>query len=227
MSRGAVRAIVAAMLRGRAAIWGLAAIGSIALAAPACDGGSQVAPPSNDPGSLPARSRLVPVEKAVDVVRVAWPREVDVDRDVAAKLSPEARRAVGASHVPVLVPRQTGLVDRAILVVRDNFYAAAITGGDAFEGVTVNVSATRVAHRYRGTPIVHGPDRVRGAREAFVTQNEGIWSATWNENGVGYVVEVECAHPSDDARCADATFVKGIADELAFVGGSFSDGGAR
>jgi len=199
----------------------------VALGGAACDAAPDSAPVSKAAGELPARSRVVPIEKAIDVRRVSWPRVDEVDDGVAQNLSADVRQAVARSSLPVLVPRALGLVDRTVLIVRDNFYAASIHGSDDYAGLTVNVSATRVTHRYRGMPNVKGRDRVRGDRPAFVTSNEGIWSATWIENGVSYVVEVECAHPSEDARCADSTFVERLADELAFVGGSFAEGGAQ
>lgn len=184
-------------------------------------------PPATPPGELPSRAREVPVQKAIDLARVVWPDRSAIDGAVASRLSPAATEAIARAPVPVFVPRGGGLAERALLVVRDNFYAASITGAEDSEGVTISVSASRVVHRYRGTPIVKGTSRVRDDRPAFVTQNERIWSVTFEEHGVHYVVEVECARPSEDVRCSDGVFATKVADELVFVGGSFADGGAR
>ena len=191
-----------------------------------CDAPDASVPPASEPGELPSRSRELPITKAVDIRRVEWPARDAVDAEALARLSPAARTAVAGSRLPVLVPRRADVAERAQLVVRENFYAASsrMTEGET-SGVTINVSATRVTHRYANIPNVKAPERVRSERPAFVTQNEGIWSVTWVENGLSYVVEVECDRPSEDARCKDASFVRGLADDLVFVGGSFADGG--
>ena len=65
---------------------------------------------------------------------------------------------------------------------------------------------------------VWGRDQVRG-RPAWITQNESIWSATWEENGVSYVAEVECSRPTD-ARCQSPDVLVELTESLVFVGGA-------
>jgi hypothetical protein len=127
--------------------------------------------------------------------------------------------------VPALVPALAGLVEPAVVIAKPNFYAVSTRGTGEHAGLTVSVSSSRVAHRYAGVPAVRPTDSVRG-RPAWITQNEGIWSVSFDEHGVSYVVEVECDRPGDDPRCASDAAVRAIAESLAFVGGSF-DGGAR
>jgi hypothetical protein len=64
--------------------------------------------------------------------------------------------------------------------------------------------------------------RLRGTH-GWVTQNEGVWSATWEEHGVTYVAEFLCDDPSE-ARCATADALLAEIESLAYVGGQ---GGAR
>ncbi len=182
----------------------------------ACEAGpaSPGAPPN---GELPTRSRDVPVDKATDVQRVSWPARAAVDAATFGQLPAEARAEVAKSQIPVLVP--AAMASTAKLVVRPAFTAVSITGTGEHLGLTVSVSATRVAHRYQNTP------RAKGDKPAWITQNELIWSATWRENGVSYVVEVECARPSEDPRCASDAFLRTVVEDLSFVGGSF--GGAQ
>lgn len=179
------------------------------------------APPN---GELPTRTRDVPVNKAVDEVHVAWPERSTIDASVLAGLPAEARELVKTSRVPVLVPRAASLLAAAKLVVRPAFTAVSIDGQGEHAGLNVSISATRVTHRYQGIPEARGPERVRGDKPAFITQNEGIWSATWRENGLSYVVEVECARPGEDARCRDDAFLRTVVEDLAFVGGAFVGG---
>lgn len=204
---------------------------AFALAAAACEPGptSDVDQRSPD-GELPTRTRDVPVSKAIDVTRVVWPERSAIDDATLGRLSQPARAKVSESLVPVMLPRAAGLVDKAKLVVKPAFTAISMTGEGEHAGVTVSVSATRVSHRYADVPEVKGPERVRGGKPAFVTQNELIWSVTWFEHGISYVVEVECARPSEDARCADDKFVRSVVEDLTFVGGSFdaaAQGGAK
>ncbi len=177
-------------------------------------------------GELPTRTRDVPVSKAVDVARVAWPDQASVDAATLVRLPAEAQNLVPSSSVPVLLPRAEGLAGATRLIVKPVFTAASMTGTGEHLGLTVSVSATRVSHRYADIPPAKGPARVRGGKEAFITQNEGIWSVTWFEHGVSYVLEVECERPGDDARCADDAFIKTLVEDLTFVGGAF-DGGAQ
>lgn len=200
---------------------------ALALAATGCEPGPGSDSDRRSPdGELPTRTRDVPVTKAIDVARVVWPERSAVDAPTVERLPQASRAVLDGSRVPVLVPRGQGLADVAKLVVRPAFTAVSMTGAGEHAGLTVSVSATSVSHRYADVPATKGPARIRGDKPAFVTQNEGIWSATWFEHGVSYVVEVECARPGEDARCADGTFVTALAEDLAFVGGSF-EGGAR
>jgi len=207
----------------------LALVGVLALATPACD-----APPdvrtSQAPivveAAKPAPQKHDVSTHAVDQLHVAWPDRSLLEDTVLDRLPEEARASIERSTLPVLVPRTGGLTERTQLAVKPAFYAASIRGEGEHAGIHVSVSATKIMHRYPGMPRAEKTERVRGDKPAWVLQNEGIWSVTWEEHGVTYVVELECARPYEDARCASAEHVVKIADELAFVGGTF-DGGVR
>jgi hypothetical protein len=165
------------------------------------------------------------ISKNVEVARAVWPAREAIDRAVLAKLSSAARAAVELAPVPALVPALSGLVEPAVVIAKPNFYAVSTRGMGDHAGLTVSVSSSRVSHRYEGVPAARPTDSVRG-RPAWLTQNEGIWSASFEEHGVSYVVEVECDRPGDDPRCASDATLRAIAESLAFVGGAF-EGGAR
>jgi len=157
---------------------------------------------------------------AVDLLHVDWPARASIDRPVVERLPTAERAKLGRAPVPVLVPRSPGLTDKLELVVRSQFVAASIDGAGEHKGVHVFVSATKVAHRYDDVTPLQRTHTVR-THPAWVLQNEGIWSATWEEHGVSYLVEVECAEPGSDARCGNANYTLRLAEDLAFVGGSF------
>lgn len=211
----------------------LAALVLSALAASACEAPRETGPTEGPQAAVPRPVHDAPPSSrevsthSLDQLHVQWPERSQLQADVLARMTDAARAAVQLSPLPVLVPRKAGLTERTQLAVKPAFYAASIRGEGEHAGVVLNVSATRIAHRYPGMPRAEKTDRVRGDRPAWVLANEGIWSVTWDEHGVSYVVELECARPYEDTRCANSDYVVAIADDLAFVGGTFDGGLAR
>lgn len=142
---------------------------------------------------------------------VTWPDDSELDGASLSKIDPESRGAIHRSRVPVLVPRS--LASSTRVVSTDAFVAASATIG----GATVSVHATRIAHRHDSVPEAQGSHRIRAAH-GFVTQNEGIWSASWVEHGAAYAIDVECVEATD-ARCSSDAYVLELAEDLAYVGG--------
>lgn len=193
-----------------------AALVALAAIASACE----QTPPT--PDRPPSAGLDTPAEAApVEIGRVVWPPDEQIDRAALAALPPPAAAAVRISEVPVLVPPRPALLAAATIIAKPNW----TTFSAGAEGITVSVMATRLAHRYDHIPPARGTSTVRG-QPAFVTQNEGIWSVTWMENGVSYTVDLECAS-HEDAACASEAAVLELAGALAYVGGAGAGGGAR
>jgi hypothetical protein len=72
-------------------------------------------------------------------------------------------------------------------------------------------------HSQPGQPSLRGRHTLRG-QEAWVTRNEGIWSASWIEHGVAYDLGIECA-PVDAPPCHDPSELEALAEGLRYVGG--------
>lgn len=206
----------------------------LALVVGACQTSSKPQPPGDGPAEEPARAPLADVRVQrthigqPELRQVSWPAENVVDRDTLGLLSEDARAAVRSSKLPVLAPRRATLAAPAKVVARPNFTALAIRGQGDDDGLTVSLSATRVSQRYELAPTDLGaarPHQVRNGKPAWVLQNEGIWSVTWEEHGVSYVLELECATAGADLRCQSEREVLRLAEELAFVGGSFETAG--
>jgi hypothetical protein len=163
--------------------------------------------------STPASSTGEPSQS---VGEVTWPSASEVSTKALAKLSPEAQRVVARSPVPALVVDEDGMAGAATLMAKQEWYAMSTRG----EGVTVSLHATKRAHRYPHIAPAEptGKWQVRG-RNARVMENERIWSVAWEEGGVAYSLEVECAR-LPDPRCEDDTYVMQLARQLAFVGGA-------
>jgi hypothetical protein len=195
---------------------GAAALIALAALAVGCE---QAPPTPGIPAEEPAPG-AAPVQVApAEISEIIWPPVERVDRKALEALPDEAQAAVRASHVPVLVPPRPALLAAPTIVAREHWTSFSARTPE----ITVFVMATRIARRYAHIPPTRGPRSVRGL-PAFVTQNEGIWSATWMENGVSYTLDLECASP-EDAACATDALLLEIAGELAYVGGAGAGGG--
>ncbi len=170
--------------------------------------------------AAPVVERLRP--RALDQLRVSWPDRSTVDAAVVASLSEDARVRVARSTVPVMLPADLDLTRAARVVDKPQFTTAAFSDRETGKGVSVFVSATKVAHRYGHIRPAERASQVRGGKPAWVLENESIWSVSWDEHGVSYVLEVECARPSEDPRCASPDFALSLVESLRFVGGSFA-----
>jgi hypothetical protein len=190
----------------------------LAAGAMAC---SQPQERGSDEASPPPPPKTAPQKKQVVQSAVSWPARATLDEPTRQALSPKSLAAVDRSPVPVLVVARPALLAASTVMSKAAWYALSTRD----VGITVSLSASNVAHRYPRTPLVRGPRKVRG-QDAFVTQNEGIWSAAWVESGAAYSLELECATPSD-ARCADPSYLMGLADDLRYVGGAGAEQAER
>jgi hypothetical protein len=154
-----------------------------------------------------------PADRSLEIAIVAWPSSATLSLATRAELTSDARQAVARSALPVLVPADSSLARSARVMVEDQFFAVSSRA----DSIHVSLHATRVSHRYPGIAPIRGDRLLRGAA-GFVTRNEGIWSATWKESGISYVLDLECASPTD-ARCASDQYLLELVERLAYVGG--------
>lgn len=159
---------------------------------------------------------MQPAPQAVRVLarEVVWPDASTIDHAALEALPPLAAERVAASRVPVLLPPRVEWLAAANVVTKHDWTSGSMRQSDA--GVVT--TARRLAHEVPGLAPVKGNRPLRRTT-GFVTQNERVWVASWIENNVAYTVEVECDKASD-ARCADDSFVIGLANELVYVGGA-------
>lgn len=142
---------------------------------------------------------------------ITWPAAVDTR--ATSLLGDENVQRVARSPVPVLVPDTR--VDQPVLVVESEYYAFS---GKLPGGASLAIQGNRKAYRYHDIPETKGSTTLRGA-SGFVSMNEGIRTASWNENGAAYSVDVECADREDE-RCKNESFVVDLVHRLVYVGGS-------
>ncbi len=150
------------------------------------------------------------------MAKVTWPEAESLDREAQETLPSVAAKRVQEAPFPVLLPKRKNLLSVAGVSVKPTWLTASMRA----DGVTVVVTASTAARVVPGVPETKGNTALRQTL-GFVTQNEGIWGASWIENGVAYSLEVEC-DAADNPRCKDDLFVKDLANELVFVGGTES-----
>ncbi|XXX74373.1 hypothetical protein WMF30_42680 [Sorangium sp. So ce134] len=182
---------------------------SLSAAVAACD---QAAPSSEAPRDPAAAQPLVATVTPA-VAAVTWPPAASIDRGALAALPETAAHAARISQVPVLVPSRRELLAAPVIVAKEHWTSFWATA----ESITVSLTMTRIARRYPSIPPIRSADAVRGA-PALITANEGIWTASWLENGVTYALDVECASPEAPA-CASDALLRELASELVYVGG--------
>ena len=183
--------------------------------APAEDASTPSVERSATPDAL--RSQEPPRRAAVlggeRVRRVAqWPADEAIDESVIAMMPSAGRSAIDALALPALVSTRPGFASTTKVMTGERWYATWAQ----HDGLTVTLNASGEARVHPHVKSFSGNQRVRDT-EAFVTQNETIWSVTWIENGVAYDLGLECESPTMP-ECQDGAFAMGLAEDLAYVG---------
>jgi hypothetical protein len=159
------------------------------------------------PATNTAPATAVPTE-------IRTPRWTErLDEHAVRRMSEASRAEVAQSPVPVLAVADAKWLASMVVTTGPHWYATSVRDG----GLTVSIHGTRLAHVHQEIPAAEGRSRVRG-KPAFVTENEGIVSASWLEDGIAYALDVEC-YDRGDARCRSEAFVLELGRKLVFVGG--------
>lgn len=154
------------------------------------------------------------VSTSLDEVEADQAAPVLVDR--VALLSADARDALDASPHALLLPDDPTLLASTVVMSGPHFVAWAARD----DGVAIALHGTDFRWTVgNDAPPPPPTDQVRG-QLAEVSQNEGIRTATWDEGGFAWALDVECEDVYHDARCADDAYVRALAERLAFVGGA-------
>jgi len=186
---------------------------AVVCAASSCEGVPEQ-PSSISGAEATPGSSSVAVERARAVIKpVTWPPASAMDVAARGGLDERNRQAVDRSPIPVLVPAEPGWLASATVMAKEHWYALS----SSRDGLSLALRGTRLAHRYPTIAAQRGREQIRG-RPAFVSTDRRIVSVSWQQHGVAYSLDLECAAP-DDRRCADSAFAIGLANALVFVGG--------
>lgn len=223
---GRVKSLVIRDLPLAAAL--LAAVG-------ACDPPADIGPPTpraapiaekQRPAAVQAplqRGRLVAGER-VERVPV-WPARDTIDERVRWRLPEALRSTIDDSPVPVLIPGDPGWAEPFLSSPRG---AGRPGHGYAFSarraGQTIAIQGSRLATLVPGIGRHDGRERLRGGH-GFVSDNDGIKTATWIEHGVAYALDLECDSP--DSPDCDLDAARAEVAALVYVGGAGAKEGER
>jgi hypothetical protein len=167
------------------------------------------------PGALrstetPRRGAILGGER---VRRVAqWPDDDAIDESVVTMMPSASRASVDELTLPALVSNRPGFASTTMVLPGQRWYAM----WSQHEGLTVTLNASGEARVYAHVQPFPGNERVRGT-DAFVTQNESIWSVAWIEHGIAYDLNLECESPTMP-ECQDSAFAMELAEDLVYVG---------
>jgi hypothetical protein len=151
---------------------------------------------------------------------VEWPARTSRDEAARVQLEPNVLSQIDSSSLPVLLPNNTALLKEISVHVANASYSASLV--DSHLGISVSYYGDRHFTQLSSPPPTGGlPDSVRGV-PAAVRQSEGIWSLTWEEFGAAYLVKLDC-NGSVTKVCDNDAFLRSLAEDLVFVGGSFEN----
>jgi hypothetical protein len=130
-------------------------------------------------------------------------------------LAPEARAAIDQSRLPILLPSDPAFLRAAIITHGPHFSALS----SSHDSITLSVAATdaRFENAEEMAPM-QPVDQVRGQPATFAV-NDMIRTVSWDEAGLAWAVDVECADPERDARCASDDYLRSIVEGLELAGG--------
>ena len=140
-----------------------------------------------------------------------------IERERAAVELPEGLKAqVEACPLPVLMPSDPGLQRSAVLTRGDGWHALSMNHG----GVNVALHALGRGFVRPGLVAELGQDAPLPPDKPRVSQDHLIYSAAFERFGVSYVLELECAKPSEDPHCQREDELLALYRGLVLVGGA-------
>jgi murein DD-endopeptidase MepM/ murein hydrolase activator NlpD len=148
-----------------------------------------------------------------EIAEIQVPRELPSQQVLSALPAAEAAK-LRTSPVPVLLLRNPNDFADAQFDVTEMYYSAFFN--DQAHSISIQGSRLRNSHRLR-SPSGRVLNRIRATR-GFITQSQGIWTASWKEFGAAYLVTIECTH-RQDTRCKSADYITRLANSLVYVGG--------
>jgi hypothetical protein len=160
-----------------------------------------------------------PSTRTIAAARREPPPQPGIRPMAAANLKSAAASEISRVRIPVLIPADPAIRDRAKVYGMENVYTAA-AAIDAQASLTITGTCNRVvggdpdvaAFRKR---LADGPKRLSRAGAAYqISRNDFGVDLSFAKFGCGYVMTIECGDPAADARCAADDYITGLADSM-------------
>lgn len=149
------------------------------------------------------------VIKEVDQAQVKGFPEIE-----EALLKKRQHEAAGRAPIPALLPNVERLIEVAVLMSGEDWYAASMVVDD--HGISIHGS--RRAFYVPGMDISN--EVVHEGAKHLLNRSEGVVSLTFEAFGVAYMMRIDCERPFEDARCTEDDYIIDIAEALAIVPGA-------
>ena len=149
-----------------------------------------------------------PSGERITILASIQPPKTAPRTEVLNTLPRAAQEQISKSPVPVLVLPNVGEFTAKRIMVENVYYAAFFSDGKQ----TISIEGSRLAYRYSGQHLLSDKaekDSIRSI-QGFITDSEGIWTASWKEFGAAYFISLECAEEKDD-RCRSGDYVLRLA----------------
>lgn len=143
------------------------------------------------------------------LVEIQWPLLNENSASVRGTLSEQLLTEIDATPLPVLVPAEhASTTDIKVRHTSQSLTVRVISPENSF--VLYGSRAQYALPELRGIP-----GKRPGRKFVTVSGDEGVWTATWTEYGVSYMLRLGCS--DSDQSCE--RYMLSIINSLTFVGG--------
>lgn len=135
---------------------------------------------------------------------------------IALRMLPNAlASAIEETPLPVLIPSERALqndeaYEGANFIGAERWYSVSFSFDD---GLSLELRGVSAARDHQG----YEPPESAALEGPTLSRTHGIVDLTFSRFGIGYALQIECAEPLSDPRCAKEDFVQGVFESLLLV----------
>jgi hypothetical protein len=143
--------------------------------------------------------------------QIAWPSAKLLDKSLLAQIKPEIKADLKKVGIPILIVKG---IDTKSLVLDRDFYTFNIEQNN----LIIHLLASRRSMLTGSIIGTHGANEKIRTGVGFYAQSTLNQSATWQEFGASYYMEVRC-QSTKDTRCTDLKTIRYYVSRLGLLGG--------
>jgi hypothetical protein len=153
---------------------------------------------------------------STEEMEIDWTDAASHPRADTSSLSDDARAAVEAATLPVLLPRDASLLTGAVVTRGPTWYAASLH--PAGHHITINGRKLAVHQPSLANDVPE--DQRRQPGETTLSRTHGIVDVAFEAFGASYTLNVECEAPTSDVRCTEDEYALSLVRDLGVAGGA-------